>query len=634
MKNFKDYKITEEDINYLNELGKVCRGDILKMTTLAGCGHPGGSMSSVDIYLTLYYFANISPETFDNIERDRIIISHGHTSPGAYAALGRLGFFDIDEAIAYFRLENSVFEGHVERDVPGIEWTTGNLGQGLSVGCGFAIGSKILDLDYNVFVVMGDGEQQKGQLSEARRFAKKYNLSNLTAFVDYNRLQISGNVQNVMPQNIKENYKSDGWEVLEINGHNYKEIFDAVKYSITHPEPVVIIANTVMGKGVSFMENKEKYHGQAINEEQLGDALKELGLENDIDKYKKLRANPDIKKYREIKVPDINFENNSSVLYSKETLTDNRSAYGNALTDIAEKNPEVKFAVFDCDLAGSVKTSNFAKIREKEFFQGGIQEHNTATIAGAVSVLPIVSVFSDFGIFGVDEVYNQQRLNDINFSNLKLICTHIGLNVGEDGKTHQCIDYIGLLSNIYGFKIIIPADPNQTDKVVRFALKEKGNFFIGMGRAKMPVVINDRGEEFFGKNYNFEYGKADLLRKGDKCSIISMGSVLPEVMKAYDLLKEKGIAVNVFNFSCPKDIDIEMLKIAAETGSIITVEDHNVHTGLGAQIANCLLENNIFCKLVKLGVRHYSTSATPGVLYKLNGLDSESIVKTVLDLRS
>ena len=629
MKGFKNYTITDSDISELNKLAKLCRGDILKMTTLAGCGHPGGSMSSIDIYLTLYKFARISPDTFESMERDRIIISHGHTSPGAYSALARLGFFSHEEAIAYFRLKNSVFEGHVERDVPGIEWTTGNLGQGLSAGCGFALGLKSLNINSDIFVIMGDGEQQKGQISEARRFAKKYSLSNLTAIIDYNKLQISGEISKVMPQNIKENYESDGWEVLEINGHDFSEIFNAIKYSVETDNSVAIIAHTVMGKGVSFMENKEKYHGQALSENDLEAALKELGIENDFSKYKALRNSPKLKRYRDIEPPAPDLKIFPRKIYSVDTKTDNRSAYGNALENIALLNPSVKFAVFDCDLSGSVKTSLFAKTRPDEFFEAGIQEHNTATMAGAVSTMPVLSIFSDFGMFGVDEVYNQLRLNDINQTNLKLICTHIGLNVGEDGKTHQCIDYIGLLANLYNFKILIPADPNQTDAAVRYALKEKGNFFVGMGRSKMPVITDEKGEVFFNEDYEIDYGKADLIRKGDNATIIAMGSVFPEVMDAWKILNDKGINVNVFNVSSPTEIDKSMLAEAVKTKLIVTVEDHNVRTGLGCKISSDLIENGLFCKVIKLGVTNYTTSDKPSELYKIHGLDGASIAEKI-----
>ncbi len=633
MSKFYNHTITKEEILELKELSRLCRGDILKMTTLAGCGHPGGSMSSIDMYLTLLKFANLTPENFDDLNRDRIIISHGHISPCAYSALGRMGFFPIDEAIAYFRKAKSIFEGHVERDIPGIEWTTGNLGQGLSAACGFAVASKVLGINNHIFVLMGDGEQQKGQISEARRFAAKFNLTNITVLIDYNRLQISGDISDVMPQDIKANYESDGWEVLYINGHDFEEIFNAIKYSVNKTDkPVAIIGRTIMGKGVSFMENKEKYHGVALTEEQLKEALNELEIVNDLEKYKEMRKNFKRKIYREVKFPDITINIGKPRTYSSEVLIDNRSAFGNALLDLADLN-NGKFVVYDCDLTGSVKTKAFGDKYPENFFQSGIQEHNTATMAGATSIFPLISIFADFGVFGVDETYNQHRLNDINHTNLKLVCTHIGLNVGEDGKTHHCIDYIGIFSNLYNYKIIIPADPNQTDRAFRYMVKEKGNFFLGMGRAKTPVITDIDGQPFFGGEYKFEYGKADLLRDGDKATIITYGSLIPRALKAWKILKEKGINVKVYNMSTPKDIDIDMLKVAADTGLIVTYEDHNVNTGIGIQIAKALFENQLNAKLINIGIENYAYSGTPEEIYDCAGLSVNKLVETILKVK-
>src|SRR4030065_1904784 len=228
-KRFETEKLDKDSLTRLSELARSARGDILKMTTLAGSGHPGGSISSIDFYLVLYSYANVHPQSPSDPDRDRIVISHGHTSPGVYAALGRIGFFPIEAAIATFRKVGSPFEGHVEKGVPGVEWNTGNLGQGLSAGCGFALGSKILRKRFNVFVTMGCGAQQKGQISEARRFAIKYNLDNLTVIIDFNRRQISGVTQEIMPQNISKNFESDGWRVMEVNGHQFQEIYAALR---------------------------------------------------------------------------------------------------------------------------------------------------------------------------------------------------------------------------------------------------------------------------------------------------------------------------------------------------------------------------------------------------------------------
>lgn len=631
MDRFSKEILTQEEIKHLERLGVICRGDIIKMTTLAKQGHPGGSMSSIDIYITLYSFANVNPKDPYNPSRDRIVISHGHTSPGVYSVLGRFGFVDIDKAIAHFRQAGSIFEGHIERIVPGVEWTTGNLGQGLSAGCGFAIAGKVRGLDFHTFVVMGDGEQQKGQLSEARRFAVKYELP-ITAIIDNNRLQISGTNKSVMPQDIKANYLSDGWEVLEIDGHNYQEIYQAIRYSIRKKRPVAIIARTVMGKGVSFMENKEVYHGRALNMEEYKKAIEELGLEDDIERYKDLRNSFKIEKHNIPPMEKIDIDTGTPFVYKPEDKKDNRSAFGNALKDLGERNNDGKHTpiiVFDCDLASSVKTDGFAKSCPNHFFQVGIQEHNTATIAGASSTQGVISFFADFGVFGVDETYNQHRLNSINYTNLKLVTTHCGLDVGSDGKTHQCIDYLGVIRNLFDFKVIIPADPNQTDHATRYIAKESGNFLLVMGRSVIPVITDESGRPFYNENYRFEYGKADLLRDGDDGAIITMGTMVYRAIKAWEILKSRGISVKVINISCPLALDRELLKEASKTGLIITYEDHNVNTGLGSIVAEAIAEEGLTVRLKKLGVTYYGASGESEELFKMYGLDSESLANTI-----
>jgi transketolase len=629
-------KISKSDLSIekLKEIQKQAdqaRGAILKMTTLAGSGHPGGSMSTIDFLLMLLHMANINPEKPKWEKRDRIIISHGHVSPAAYSALGLMGFFDLDDAISQFRLAGSKFEGHVEPAVPGIEWASGNLGQGLSAGCGFALGCKLKNIHNHTFVLMGDGEQQKGQISEARRFAAKYRLKNITAFVDYNNLQISGKTEKIMPQNILENYISDGWGVIEIDGHDLVEIRDAIVDAVCHDKPTLILAHTTMGKGVSFMENKEKYHGSAISEEQLNAALKELRLENDLDKYKKLRSQFKIysQTHNNVNV-DFKMKTGDPIVY-KET-TDNRSAWGNAIADIASINDNTQIAVFDCDLQGSVKTKKFESILPHNFFQGGIMEHNIAVVAGAMSKEGFQVFFADFGVFGVDETFNQHRLNDINKTNLKVVTTHVGLDVGEDGKTHQCIDYLGVMKNLYHFKTIIPADPNQTDHIIRHIIQKYGNFLVPMGRSKLEIIKDNKGNIFFDKDYKFKYGKADLLRDGKDCALFVMGTMTGKAVEIADTLKGNNVSVQVWNISCPNDIDKESLKKAAKTNVIFTYEDHNVNTGLGNSIADKMMQMGFSCKFYKFGVEDYSFSGKSSDLFKFYGLDVNSMVKNIKNI--
>ncbi len=630
---FAQKKLSVEEVRRLRETARQVRGDILRMTTLAGCGHPGGSMSSADIYVTVWAHAAVSPQTQTDPGRDRIIVSHGHTSPGVYAVLGRRGFFDLKQAIATFRMAGSPFEGHIERSVPGVEWSTGNLGQGLSAGCGFALSSRLKGVGRNhVFVLMSDGEQQKGQVSEARRFAKKFGLTHLTVIVDYNKIQISGTTDEVMPQRLRENYESDGWRVLEVDGHDIHALFEAiVEAQSDETTPVAILARTTIGKGVSFMEGTPAYHGKALTMEEFERAMGELGLSPDLSEYRALRERASLEpaKFPEIRWPGVDTGNPRT--YTPDVLTDNRSAYGAALRDLAEANDPgaVPFAVFDCDLASSVKTHGFAKVRPGQFFESGVQEHSTATTAGAVSADGVVTFFSDFGVFGVDETYNQHRLNDINHTNLKLVCTHNGLDVGEDGKTHQCIDYLGLLRNLFTFRVVVPADPNQTDRVIRAIAREPGNFFVGMGRSKVPVVTREDGTPFFAGDYVFEYGRIDRLRDGEKAAIFCFGAMVPRALKAWEMLKARGITVKVFNVSCPLELDMEKVEEGAKTGFILSYEDHNRNSGLGVSLSMALCNLGRPVKLVRMGVHGYGESGKPDAIMAAMGMAPEDLVKVI-----
>ncbi|ACM23128.1 transketolase [Thermotoga neapolitana] len=634
MERFPYEKLPESELKELKELGRLCRGDILKMTYIANSGHPGGSMSSIDLYLTVFKYAKLKP--VDDPARDRIVISHGHTSPGVYAAMARLGFVDLDEVLTGFRHPASVFEGHVTRGVGIVDWTTGNLGQGLSAGLGFALASRFTGRDYHVFVLMSDAEQAKGQVAEARRVAKKYGVTNLTVIIDYNDAQISGRARDVMPVNIKENYLADGWRVIEIDGHDYEQIYLALKEAVEDElNPVAILAKTVMGKGVSFMENEVKYHGKPLNREELERALLELGIENDVDVYIEKRKKLPVEKHRKVyKTYPVKIDTGDPITYTEPL--DNRGAFGKALLDLVKKNAgnsdATPIVAVDCDLKGSVKLDLLDKEFPERVLEVGVQEHNAAAMAGALSAEGVITFFADFGVFGISETYNQHRLNAINGTNLKVVVTHCGLNVGEDGKTHHGLDYISGPMNWYGFKVIVPGDPNQTDRAVRYAAKEYGNFVIAMGRSKLPIILDENGKPFFGEGYAFEYGKIDVVREGNDAAIVTYGSTLHLAVEAADDLRKEGIKVSVLNVSCPVDLDIETLKML-DGKPVLVVEDHNVFTGLGSYLGTVLLENGILPKkYVRVGVPEFAVSGDYKLLYKLYGLDKEGIVSRLKEM--
>ncbi len=639
-RGFTEEKLSDEIKKSLTASARICRGNIIKMTTLAMSGHPGGSMSSLDIYLMLYMLTNIDSKNVRKDDRDRVIISHSHTSPGAYTSLATAGFFDIDDAIAGFRLAGSPFEGHVERSVPGIEWGTGNLGQGLAVGIGKALYARMSDQNFQTYVFMGDGELQKGQIGESRRIASKYKLSKLTAIVDYNKLQISGDISEVLHQNIAQEWKADGWQVIEIDGHDYDQIYNAFyKANHNNDAPILILANTVMGKGVSFMEDKHGFHGAPVKPDQLTDALAELGMENDLEKYQQMRtpefAQQLAKKYP-LKISDYPQVNKGeNINYAADAKSDNRSAFGNALVSVADANVSNKdfhIGVFDCDLAGSVKTAGFAKKYSENFFQFGITEHSTATSVGSLSAENAIGIWADFGMFAVAETYNQARLSDINHANVKLFCTHCGINVGEDGMTHQSIDYFGLLNSTFGWKVITPADPNQTDKIVRHALATQGNFAVIMGRSVLPIITNADGTPYFGEGYEYRYGRMEQIRSGEKVALVTSGNMLFAAMEAYDKLKADGVNISLYSISDWSDLDADDIMKLSTYANVVTIEDHNIKTGLGTAIGDAMITSGNVTSMTKLGVKHFGSSGKPAELYKMLGMDADSIVGTIKEL--
>lgn len=264
----------------LVEISKKIRKDVVEMLTESASGHPGGSLSAADIVTTLFFNElNINPSNPKDENRDRFVLSKGHAAPVLYSALARRGFFDPKELLT-LRKTGSRLQGHPNmNDLPGIDMSTGSLGQGISAAVGMALAGKTDNKSYRVYALLGDGELEEGQVWEASMCAAHYKLDNLTAFVDFNGLQIDGEITKVMnPSPIDKKFEAFGWNVLIIDGHNYDEILDAIEKAKNHKgQPTVIICNTIKGKGVSFMENEASWHGTAPNKEQCEIALKELG---------------------------------------------------------------------------------------------------------------------------------------------------------------------------------------------------------------------------------------------------------------------------------------------------------------------------------------------------------------------
>lgn len=636
IRNFKAESISANGIEELKEASREARVWAVVATAAAKSGHPAGALSSMDIYMTLLGAANVTPALADSPERDRIVVSHGHTSAGFYAALAAYGFFPAHEMAANFRRAGSPYQGHVERDVPGVDWGTGNLGQGLAAGVGFALAARARGSQEHSWVVMGDGEQVKGQVAEARRLAAKEKLTNLTALVDWNDIQISGCLEEVMPVNIPALWAADGWQVVECDGHDHNALYRAMKAAKEASVPTVILCRTTMGKGVSFMENIPDYHGKPAAGEKLEQALKELG--SDISLFNAVleeRKGP-LPKGRHVAPEKPALALGVPHTYTKEDKKDNRGAFGKALAEVGELNYKKADAtpmlVFDCDLAGSVKVDGFAKLCPDNYVEAGIQEHMTATAAGAASAAGVVSVWADFGVFASDEVYNQQRLNDINRAGTKTVLTHSGLDVGEDGMTHQCIDYVGLFRNTFGWNVVVPADPNQTDRATRWMLTEPGNICLAMGRSVLPVVTKEDGSPFYGGDYEFRDGAIDLLREGTDAVILAMGHLAGRAVEAHEALAKEGISAKVLHCATPLTMDKEALFALVGELPLLTCEDHHADTGIGAVAAMAFARAGKAVRIKNLGVTRYGLSGSNSDVLADMGLTAAGIAAGVREL--
>lgn len=637
--------LTSEQLQLLRAFSRSCRRSALQMVTNAKSGHPGGSLSALD-YLSLLYLFLVSQTN------EPVVISNGHISPAVYAVLGELGVFEKERAIKNFRKPNDIFEGHVNRRVPGIYYSTGPLGVGASVASGFAWGDKYRGSHEFTYLVMGDGENQEGMVYEMMNFAAKYHLNNLIGFIDYNQIQLTASLDEIMPLNIKGYYEAAGWEVFEVNGHDFSAMWDVLgRAHESRTKPVLILGHTVMGKGVSFMEQvahegKADWHGVAPSAEQNAAASLELASSDEDEAL--IRAF--VQQFpHKIKTPDMpnlwtkieGIDVGEPVTYPADKLTDCRGAYGSALADLAKRNKNI--LAMTADLAGSVKTDGVKKNSPAQHIECGIAEQHMVSAAGGLSLRGFVPFCSTFGAFMSSRAKDQARVNDINEANVKMVATHCGLSVGEDGPTHQAIDDMSSFLGFMHTNVLEPVDPNQCDRMIRYVASVSGNFYVRMGRAKLPVITREDGTPFFAGSYVFEPGRADIVREGTDVTIVASGPMVERAMKVANTLS----AVNANPASASKSVEViavsslrpfdeeTILKSARKTGRVVTVEDHHSATGLGSLVlqtlarARCVDQTGMPVLVKTLGVHEYQLSGTCDELYEKAGLGLQHIEETV-----
>jgi transketolase len=633
--------LQEDHIKFLEIFAKSCRKSAIEMVVNAQSGHPGGALSSIDYLATLYSF--IIGQT-----GEKLVVSNGHISPAVYAILAEMGYIPKEDAVKTFRKIDSIYEGHITRHVPGIEYGTGPLGIGVSVASGFAWGEKYKDKlkeSSKVFFTVGDGECQEGQVHEMINFAKQHKLNNLIGFIDYNKVQLTASLKETLDIDVIKMFQGADWKIIEINAHDFQDIWKGLSeaYSSTEEKPIVLIGHSIMGQGSKFMQpagesHNPEWHGKAPKPEEIEEDLKALTPteeENEIlQNFRQTKVNwhPKKNNYPELLSP-LNVNIGYPLTYESSESIDCRSAYGKTLLDLAKRNPQI--IALTADLKGSVMTKFVSEELPNQYIECGITEQHMISTAGGLSLDEFVPFASTFGAFITSRAKDQARVNDINHTNVKMVATHCGLSVGEDGPTHQAIDDMSSFLGFYNTMIIEPADPNQTDHIIRYIASHYGNFYVRMGRHKFPIITKEDGSPFYDKFYEYEYGKSDIIRQGENITIAASGAMIHESLKARELIKERypQISIEIIAVSSIAKFDETLLNSIKKTGKVLTVEDHNVNCGLGNQLSAHLQELQIPTQIFKkIGVKEYQLSGKADELYAKNGMDGEGIKKNILEM--
>ncbi len=603
----------------LEKLAKLIRYYCLVSTSAAGSGHLTSCLSAVDLMTVLFFggFLKFDPKNPDYHLNDRVIFSKGHASSLLYSLWAAAGEISEKELLEYRKFD-SALEGHPSMRFKFSEAPTGSLGQGLSIGAGIALAAKLDSLSYKTYVLLGDSEMAEGSVWEAIQIASFYKLNNLVGIIDVNRLGQSK--ETMLGWNVKEYQKrisSFGWETIIIDGHSYYEISEVFSKFQSSGLPVMIIAKTIKGKGISFLEDKNGFHGKALPRERIGEALGELG---DIDKMIRGKIQPPSKNTPE-KID--NLTHSSYVAQSHDgKLIATRKAYGQALADIGAS--DTSLVVLDGETSNSTYSEIFAKDFPDRYFEMFIAEQNMTGVAEGLSLrgkIPFASTFAAFWTRAHDQI----RMASIARVNIKFCGSHSGVSIGEDGPSQMGLEDIALFRSLIDSVVLYPSDAVSTQKLVELSAHHQGLVYLRTTRMETPVI--------YSSDETFEIGGSKTLKnsKEDRVTVIGAGITLHEALKAYDELEKEEIRIRVIDLYSVKPIDCATLeKAAEETQAIIVVEDHRPEGGIGEAVMSCL--SDFKTPIHSLSVSKLPKSGKPEELLAYEEIDKEAIVKKVREL--
>ena len=594
------------------ELGQQLRVDSVRCAAAAKSGHPSSGMSAADLMAVL--LAKYLRYDFDKPKdpaNDRLVFSKGHASTLLYSMYRAAGAISEEELLTY-RQFSSIFEGHPTPRIPWVDVATGSLGQGLPYGVGMALAGKRLDRTaMRTWVLLGDSEMAEGSQWEAFEHAAYYQLDNIVAILDVNRLGQRGETMHGWDLDSYANRaRAFGWHAIEIEGHDVEAIDGAYTEALAADRPVAIVARTIKGKGVKAVEDKPGWHGKALDDPE--EAIAELGGVRNITVQV---AKPETSgraleiEHGELELPRYEL--------GDEVAT--RKAYGEALAALGKARGDV--VAMDGEVSNSTFAEIFKEAVPERYFEMFIAEQQMVATAVGMQVTgwrPFASTFAAF----ISRAYDFVRMSAISRANYSLSGSHAGVSIGEDGPSQMGLEDIAALRAVHGSTVLHPCDANQTAKLVPEMADREGIVYLRTLRPNTPVIYDADDE--------FEIGGSRTLRDGEDVTLVAAGITVHEALKAADALAEEGIEARVIDLYSIKPLDEETIHSLATP--IVTVEDHLAEGGLGEAVLSALAQSEERPRVVRLAVREMPHSGKPAELLAAAGIDAEHIADAARQL--
>jgi transketolase len=609
----------------LKNVATRLRIDSLRSTTEAGSGHPTSCFSAADVMSAVFFAAmRFDPKDPHNPDSDRFVLSKGHAAPILYAAWAEAGAFDRRELLK-LREIGSDLEGHPTPRLPFVDVATGSLGQGICAAVGIALNARRIKSSYRTYVLMGDGESAEGSVWEAADVASIDQLETLCAITDVNGLgQSRATMWDHDMGQFERRWKAFGWHAIVIDGHDMTQVLDALDEARgTTGKPTMILARTVKGKGVSFAEGKDGWHGRAFKKgEEFDKALAELeaqfvpvpGGGKEVNLAQQIsKPTATLRAVAAPKPP-------APPSYKDGDLVATREAYGTAIAKLAEVDARV--VALDADVKNSTFSDRFEKVAPDRFYQNYIAEQimiGSAMGLAARGAIPFPSTFACFLSRAADFV----RMAAISNVGVKMAGSHAGVSIGEDGPSQMALEDLAMCRTQPNFTVLYPCDAVSTERLITLMAYHPGPAYMRTSRPKTPVI--------YSANEIFEIGGLKVLREssGDVATVIGAGVTVFEALKAYDELKAAGTAIRVIDLYSVQPVDRDALVKAgrATGGHLITVEDHYAAGGIGDAVAEAVADSGM--TVHRIAVREIPRSGKPEELLERFGISAKHIVEAV-----